>query len=66
MELMRNFVKGYVYCILGKYIYLEASDYLICDARTNGWLSITSYINRGPHKVGIRAIPTVVTQVGRL
>ena len=37
MELMHDFVKGYVYCILGKYMYLEALGYLICDARTN-WM----------------------------
>ena len=34
VELMHDFVKGYVYCILGKYMYLEALGYLICDART--------------------------------
>ena len=61
MELMHDFVKGCVYCISGKYTYLEASAYLICDARTKGWLSITSLINRGSHKVGIRAILTVET-----
>ena len=37
MELMHDFVKGYVYCILGKYMYLEAPGYLICDARTK-WM----------------------------
>ena len=61
MEMMHDFVLMYVYCNSGKYMSIEISDYLICDARTKGWLSITSRINRGPHKVGIRAILTVAT-----
>ena len=36
MELMHDFVTGCVYCISGKYTYLEALGYLICDARTDG------------------------------
>ena len=36
MVLMHDFVKRRVYCISGKYTYLEASAYLICDARTKG------------------------------
>ena len=57
-----NFVRGVYTAYSGKYTFLEASAYLICDARTKGWLSITSRINRGSHKVCIRAILTVVTQ----
>ena len=49
MELMHDFVKGCVYCISGKYTYLEDTDYFVCDARVNGRLSITSRISRGPH-----------------
>ena len=62
MELMHDFVKRCVYCISGKYTYLVDTGYFVCDARVNGRLSITSRINRGPHKVGIRAILTVVTR----
>ena len=33
MELMHDFVKGCVYCISGKYTYLEDTGYFVCDAR---------------------------------
>ena len=51
-------------CILhsGKYTSLESGFISFVMLGPSGWLSITSLINPGLTKVGIRAVLTVVTQ----
>ena len=58
MELMYDFVKRCVYCISGKYTYLEASAYLICDAITKerpfGQTAITNYKEKSGSKRALK------------
>ena len=47
MDVMLDFVMGYVYRCSGRYIISRESGYLIGNTRTSGWLSITSQIIPG-------------------